>query len=86
MDIHELAIEAAKKKIVKYPLKNVAPILVKDIGQIKDNVADIIIAIDMFHMVKDTELFTGSLKTTVIYLLKDRYSLPFHAPLSANLQ
>ena len=61
VDIHELAIEAVKKKITQYQLKNVEPILVKDIEQIKDNVADIIIAIDMFHMVKDTEPFLREL-------------------------
>jgi len=61
VDIQELSIEAVKKKIVKYQLKNVKPILVKNIRQIEDNVADIILAIDMFHMVDDTHLFLQEL-------------------------
>jgi Cyclopropane fatty acid synthase and related methyltransferases len=62
VDIHDQAIEAVKRKIADYRLKNVVPVLVKDIGQIKDNVADIIIAIDMFHMVKDTDTFLQELQ------------------------
>jgi Rrf2 family protein len=61
VDIQELAIAAVKKKIVQYQLKNIEPILVKNIKQIKDHVADIIIAIDMFHMVQDTNLFLQAL-------------------------
>ncbi len=62
VDIHEQAIEAVKKKIVTYRLKNVVPVLVKDIGQIEDNLADIIIAMDMFHMVRDADIFLQELR------------------------
>ena len=61
VDIEELAIEAVKKKINKYHLSNVEPVLSKNINLIKDNVADIIIAIDMFHMVQQTNIFLGEL-------------------------
>lgn len=61
VDIQELAIESVKKKINKYHLRNVEPILVKNINLIKDNVADIVIAIDMFHMVQETNVFLEEL-------------------------
>ena len=61
VDIYELAIASVKKKISKYRLANVETILVKDIDSIKDNIADIIIAIDMFHMVEETNIFLKEL-------------------------
>lgn len=57
VDIYELAIEAVRKKINKYQLNNVELILTKNIKTIDDNVADKIIAIDMFHMVHDPNAF-----------------------------
>ncbi|MGC7873227.1 class I SAM-dependent methyltransferase [Desulfosporosinus sp. SYSU MS00001] len=53
VDIYDMALEAVKRKIDKYQLKNVEPVLVKNINRIDANIADIIIAIDMFHMVQD---------------------------------
>lgn len=61
VDLHDLAIEAVNNKINKYQLRNVEPVLVKNINLIKDNVADIIIAIDMFHMVEEKDIFLSEL-------------------------
>ncbi|WPC43399.1 class I SAM-dependent methyltransferase [Clostridium sp. JS66] len=61
VDIHELAIESVKKKINKYQLTNVETVLVKNINEIRDNAANIIIAIDMFHMVQDKNVFLKEL-------------------------
>jgi ubiquinone/menaquinone biosynthesis C-methylase UbiE len=61
VDLYEQAIEAVKKKIDKYQLKNVDTVLVENIQTIDDNIADIIIAIDMFHMVQDINGFLKEL-------------------------
>ncbi|WP_411681347.1 methyltransferase domain-containing protein [Clostridium thailandense] len=61
VDIHELAIESVKRKISKYQLTNVETVLVKNINEIKDNIANVIIAIDMFHMVQDKNVFLKEL-------------------------
>ena len=51
VDIHELAIEAVKKKIGKLGLKNVVPILAQGYDSTLPNrLADVVCAIDMFHM------------------------------------
>ena len=61
-DVHELAIKAVNKKIKKYNLKNVRTVLVKDYKcKLKDNTADVIYALDMFHMVKQPDLFLKEL-------------------------
>jgi ubiquinone/menaquinone biosynthesis C-methylase UbiE len=62
VDIHEMAISAVSDLIQKNNLKNVKPVLA--IGYsvvIPDNSADIIYAIDMFHMVKESDLFLKEL-------------------------
>ena len=57
-DIHELAIKSINKKIAKYNLANVKTVLVKDYKcGIADNTADVIYALDMFHMVKQPDIF-----------------------------
>ncbi|MBV7271461.1 class I SAM-dependent methyltransferase [Clostridium sp. PL3] len=61
VDIHELAIESVKKKINKYQLTNVETVLVKNINEIRDTASDVIIAIDMFHMVQDKNVFLKEL-------------------------
>ena len=54
VDIHGLAIEEVKNKIKKYNLKNVEPILAKGYHcEIRDNTADLIYALDMFHMINE---------------------------------
>jgi ubiquinone/menaquinone biosynthesis C-methylase UbiE len=62
VDIHELAIESAFRQIEKHNLKNVKPIQTdgKTVN-IPSNTADIIYALDMVHMVKDTQTFLKEL-------------------------
>jgi ubiquinone/menaquinone biosynthesis C-methylase UbiE len=62
VDIHEMAISAVSELIGKNNLKNVKPILAKGSKvDITDSTADLIYAIDMFHMVKDYEAFLKEL-------------------------
>ena len=63
VDIHELAIEAVKKRIQKQGLKTVTPVLAKgyDSG-IPDGVADIVCAIDMFFGINDPSAFLKELR------------------------
>ena len=54
VDIHEMAIEAVNKIIDKQGLSNVKPILANGYRtNIPDKTADLIYALDMFHMVAD---------------------------------
>uniref|UniRef100_UPI003217C8A1 class I SAM-dependent methyltransferase n=1 Tax=uncultured Draconibacterium sp. TaxID=1573823 RepID=UPI003217C8A1 len=53
VDIHPLAIKRVKKKAEKYQLKNVEAILAKGYScAIPDQTADVVYALDMFHMVE----------------------------------
>lgn len=62
-DVHELAIKAVNKKIDKYNLKNVKTVLVKDYQcEIGSHTADVIYALDMFHMVKYPDLLLRELR------------------------
>lgn len=63
VDIHELAIEAVKKRIVKEGWTNVSA-LITDGRKIPlpDNTANVIYALDMFHMVSKPDVFLGELK------------------------
>ncbi len=61
-DIHELAILAIEKKIARYNLANVKPVQVKNYTcDIADNAADVIYALDMFHMVKHPDILLTEL-------------------------
>jgi ubiquinone/menaquinone biosynthesis C-methylase UbiE len=61
-DIHELAMQAIEKKIAKYKLTNVKPVQVHDYKcYIADNTADVIYALDMFHMVKHPDILLKEL-------------------------
>lgn len=61
-DIHELAMRAIEKKIARYNLANVKPVLVHDYKcDIADNSADVIYALDMFHMVKHPDILLKEL-------------------------
>ena len=63
VDIHELAIRAAILLIEKQRLKNVKTILTNGKSvNIPSHKADIIYALDMFHMVKNSQLFLKELK------------------------
>lgn len=62
VDIQPLAVEAAKKVAVKCSLPNIRPVLTdgKSVN-IPDGSADVIYALDMFHMVSDHKGFLGEL-------------------------
>ncbi len=58
VDIHELAIKAVKKKMEKYHLRNVEPVLARGYHSgISDHIADRVAAIDMFFSVPDPLTF-----------------------------
>jgi len=63
VDIHELAIEAVKKRIEKQGLKTVTPVVAKgyDSG-IPDGSADVVCAIDVFHAIDDPTAFLKELR------------------------
>ncbi len=63
IDIHELAIEAVKKKIDRYRLKNIVPVLAKGYDStLPEQTADVVCAIDMFHIIKNHTEFLAELK------------------------
>ena len=63
IDIHELAVEAVKEKIDQYGLRNVAVILVDGYrSTLPDQTADVVCAIDMFHIIKNHTEFLAELK------------------------
>lgn len=65
-DIQLLAIESVKKKIKKYKLTNVIPILVEGYNSsIRDDSIDIIYALDMFHRISDAQLFFKELNRII---------------------
>ena len=62
VDIHELAIASVEKLIIKNSLTNVKPVLTDGTrSAITDETADLVYALDMFHMVKDTDSFLKEL-------------------------
>ncbi|MCK4663192.1 MAG: class I SAM-dependent methyltransferase [Bacteroidales bacterium] len=62
VDIHELAISSVNKLKRKYSLNNVIAVHTDGITvDINNNTADLIYALDMFHMVKDTNGFLKEL-------------------------
>lgn len=63
IDIHELAIKSAFQQIEKHKLKNVKPVLTDGTYvDVPAQSADIIYALDMFHMVSDPDSFLQELK------------------------
>ena len=76
VDIQPLAVESAKKSAEKYGLKNIRPVLTdgKSVN-IPPQTADLVYALDMFHMVKDTGSFLKELcritKPNGILILED---------------
>lgn len=63
IDIHELAVKAVKKKIDKYGLQNVTAVLADGYDStLPDEIADVVCAIDMFHIIKDPAEFLAELK------------------------
>jgi ubiquinone/menaquinone biosynthesis C-methylase UbiE len=76
VDIHDLAISSVNNLIKKYDLKNVRPVLaIGPAVAIENNTSDLIYAIDMFHMVSDTESFLKELnrisKTDGVLIIED---------------
>jgi ubiquinone/menaquinone biosynthesis C-methylase UbiE len=66
LDIHHLAIQSVKRKIRKYNLHNVEPILVDGYScHIDDHTADAVYALDMFHMIKHPAPFLNELRRIV---------------------
>jgi len=62
-DIHELATAAVKQKIVRYNLTNIEPVLIHGYNSgIPDHIADMVCAIDMFFIIKDSTRFLAELK------------------------
>jgi len=63
IDIHELAIEAVKRKIDRYNLGNIQPILIGGYNStLPNDTADVVCAIDMFWVIKKPTEFLGELK------------------------
>ena len=76
VDIHELAIKSVKKLISKYNLNNVKTLQTDgNKVEISDNTADLIYALDMFHMIKDSKSFLMELnrigKSNCTLILED---------------
>jgi ubiquinone/menaquinone biosynthesis C-methylase UbiE len=66
VDIHKLAIKSVKRLIKKRDLKNVIPVLAEGYScSIKDNTADLIYALDMFHMIEDVNSFLHELNRLI---------------------
>jgi len=65
-DIHDMAIKSVCRRISKLGLTNVKPVKIDDYRcSIPDDTADIIYALDMFHMVKEPGLFLKELRRMV---------------------
>jgi len=63
VDIHELAIEAIKKKMEKHNLRNIEPVLAEGYNSgLPDNIADVVCALDMFFGIKNPAEFLAELK------------------------
>lgn len=66
VDIHKLAVESVKKLIKKRGMKNVIPVLAEGYSSgIRDSTADLIYALDMFHMVEDVNSFLHELNRLI---------------------
>lgn len=62
VDVHEMAIASVEELKNKYNLANVKTVLTDGKrSEIPEGTADLIFALDMFHMVKDTDLFLNEL-------------------------
>lgn len=75
-DIHPLAIQSVNRKIKKYRLDNAKAILSKGYAcPVSSNVADLVLALDMFHMIQDTNAllkeFSRIVKPSGIVIIED---------------
>ena len=76
VDIHRTAIKLVNRMIKRSQVKNVIPVLAEGYSsKIKDNTADLIYALDMFHMIENTEAFLNELQRLIkkdgILILED---------------
>lgn len=76
VDINKIAIDIVRKKIRKYSLDNVVPVLLGDgVQAIGDHCADVVYALDMFHQVDDSAGFLDEIhrivKTNGVLFLED---------------
>jgi len=66
LDIHELAIDAVKKKMEKYNLRNIEPVLLDGYdSMLPDDTADMVCAIDMFWIIKRPTEFLKELRRII---------------------
>jgi ubiquinone/menaquinone biosynthesis C-methylase UbiE len=66
VDIHDLAIEEVGKRMKKYNIKNIVPVLADGYSStLPDSTADVICAIDMFFIIKNPTEFLGELKRII---------------------
>ena len=75
-DVHELAIKSVNRQVKKWKLNNVETTLVKNNKvPVPDQSADMILALDMFHMVSESGAFFNELnriiKTSGVLILED---------------
>jgi ubiquinone/menaquinone biosynthesis C-methylase UbiE len=63
VDIHQLAVEAVKRKTAKHQLQNVVPILASGYhSTLPEHTADVVCALDMFFAIQRPAEFLGELK------------------------
>ena len=63
VDIHELAIEGVRKRMEKYNMNNIEPILIEGYqSTLSDNIADVVCAIDMVFVIKKPTEFLAELR------------------------
>lgn len=68
VDIHPMAIENVKTKIKKYGLNNVEAIHAEGYSSpVPNRVADVVYALDMFHMIENPTLFIRELTRIVTF-------------------
>lgn len=66
VDIHPLAVKKVKAKIEKFKLKNVEAVLADGYNTpIADDTADVVYALDMFHMIKQPKEFLTELSRLI---------------------
>ncbi len=66
LDIHDLAIDTVRKRIARRKLRNVHPILIEGYNStLSDDTADVVCAIDMFFIIKNSAAFLAEIKRIV---------------------
>jgi len=75
-DIHPMAIQRVERQIKKYKLNNVRAVLSKGYScPVTDHTADVVLALDMFHMIQDTDAllkeFARLVKPSGIVIIED---------------